>query len=109
MANKLSIKKNDIVIAKAGKNKGKTGKVLYVLTKKNRVVVEGVNFVKKAKRPSQQDQKGGITDIESPMHVSNVMLVCPKCSKPARIGIKVTKGGRKNRVCKKCKEEIDKK
>lgn len=102
---KLSIRTGDKVQVIAGKDKGKEGKVLATLPHKQRVVVERVNMVKKATRPTQRNPKGGILEIEAPLHVSNVMLVCPKCSQPTRIGRK-REDGALVRVCKKCSNEI---
>ncbi len=101
---KFKIRKDDTVQVIAGKDKGKRGKVLKILREKNRVVVEGVNIVKKAmKRRSQQD-RGGIVEIEAGLHVSNVMIVCKKCG-PTRIGYKID-GDKKVRVCRKCGEAL---
>lgn len=106
------IKKGDTVIVVRGKsaNKGKTGKVIRVITEKNRVVVEGVNLVKKHLKEIPNVREGGIVEVEAPIHISNVMLVCPNCKKPTRVGFRVVeeKGVlRKYRFCKKCGENID--
>jgi len=101
---KYKIKKNDTVQVIAGKNKGKSGRVLSVDRRKGRVIVEGVNMVKKAMRPKGQNQKGGITEIEAPIHISNVMIICKKCG-PTRIGIRF-EGEEKIRVCRKCGEQL---
>lgn len=101
------VKKNDTVIVTAGKDRGKTGKVLRILKKKDRLVVEKVNLVKKHVKPSQKS-KGGIMERESPIHVSNVMIYCEKCSKAVRVGRKVLEDGKRVRFCKKCEEVIDK-
>ena len=103
---KLSIRTGDKVKVIAGKEKGKEGKVLATLPHKERVIVERVNMVKKATRPTQRNPKGGLLEIEAPLHMSNVMLVCPKCSQPTRIGRKREEGTRV-RVCKKCGNDID--
>lgn len=103
----LRIKKGDTALVIAGKNKGKSGRVLSVLPTKERVIVEGLNIVKKHMKPSKQYTQGGIIEKESPIHISNVMLMCPKCNKPTRIGSTVFDDGRKLRTCKKCKEVID--
>ncbi len=95
------IKKDDKVIVIAGKDKGKIGTVLKVDKEKRRVIVEKVNIVKK--HVPQQ----GIIEKEAPIHISNVMLICPKCSQPTRVGKKFLEDGRKVRVCKKCGEPID--
>ncbi len=83
------------------------GKVIKVSHKKNRVWVEGLNLVYKHKRPDQNNPKGRIIQIEAPIHISNIMLICPKCGKPTRVGIKVLEDGTKHRYCKKCGELID--
>ncbi len=106
------IKKGDTVIVVRGKkaNKGKTGKVIKVIPEKNRVIVEGVNIVKKHLKAIPNVREGGIIEMEAPIHVSNVMLVCPNCNKPTRVGFRIVqeKGVlRKFRYCKKCGENID--
>ena len=102
MANiKFKIRKDDTVQVLAGKDKGKRGTVVRVLTKKAAVIVSGVNIVKKAmKKRSQQDQ-GGIAEIEAPLNISNVGIVCKKCGRPVKIGYKID-GDKKVRVCRKC-------
>ncbi len=104
---KYRIKKDDIVMVIAGKERGKTGKVLKVLKKKDRVIVEKLNMIKRHLRPGPYSQEGGILEREGPIHISNVMLVCPKCSKPTRVGYKILDDGAKVRYCKKCSEVID--
>ncbi len=104
----VKVKRNDRVKVITGKDKGKIGKVLHVDRKKMRVIVEGLNIVKKAKRPDQQNQKGGIIDIEAPIHISNVMVVCPKCNKPVRVKKKTLDDGKRVRICGKCGEVLDK-
>ena len=104
---KLSIRAGDKVKVIAGKDKGKEAKVLATLPYKQRVIVERVNMVKKATRPTQRNPQGGILEIEAPIHVSNVMLVCPSCSQPTRVGRRRVDGARV-RVCKKCGNDIDK-
>jgi len=103
----MRIKKNDRVKVLTGKDKGKAGKVLFVDYKNSRVVVEGVNIVKKTKRP-EQNQKGGIMDIEAPLSVSNVMVVCTKCDETTRIKKKKLENGKNVRICGKCGEILDK-
>jgi len=85
----MRIKKNDNIIVISGNDKNKTGKVLKVFPKVNRVIVEGINIRKRHTKPSQKSQQGGIIEKEAPVHVSNVMIVDPKTSKPTRIGSKV--------------------
>ena len=101
------VKKNDLVMVTTGKDKGKTGKVLRITKKKDRLIVEKVNMVKKHVKPTQKS-KGGIMEKESSIHVSNVMIFCEKCSKPVRIGKKLLENGKKVRFCRKCAEAIDK-
>ena len=104
MEKKFKIRKDDTVQVIAGKDKGKTGNVVRVLPAKNAVIVSGINIVKKAmKKRSQQDQ-GGIAEIEAPLNISNVAIVCKKCG-PTRIGYKLD-GDKKVRVCRKCGEKL---
>ena len=104
---KMSVRTGDKVQIIAGKDKGKEGKILSVLPYKERVVVERANIMKKATRPTQRNTTGGILEIEAPIHVSNVMLVCPSCSQPTRVTRRRDAGGL-TRVCKKCGNDIDK-
>jgi large subunit ribosomal protein L24 len=101
------LRKGDTVKVIAGKDLGKTGKVLRVIPEKNRLVVEGVNFVKKHARRTREDRAGGIHEVESTIHASNVMLVCPKCRKTTRVGAKILADGSKVRVCRKCGEVVE--
>ncbi|OGX08227.1 MAG: 50S ribosomal protein L24 [Omnitrophica WOR_2 bacterium GWA2_47_8] len=94
----MRIRKDDKVIVMTGKDKGKTGKVLHVYPKKERALVEGLNFIKKAKRRTQQDQTGGIVEKEALIHISNLMLVDKKSNKPTRFSVKVLKDGTKERA-----------
>lgn len=103
----MRIKKGDIVLVTTGKDAGKKGKVLRVLPGQNKVVVEGINRVKKHQKPNRAIPQGGILKIETPMNASNVMLLCNKCDKPTRIGSKVLDNSEKVRVCKNCGEIID--
>lgn len=103
---KLNIKKGDKVAIIAGKDKGKEGRVLAAFPHKQRVLVEHVAVAKKATRATGQPNTGGIIEVEMPIHVSNVMLVCPKCNKPTRVGNKRVDGVRV-RTCKKCENDID--
>ncbi|NYE57953.1 50S ribosomal protein L24 [Carboxydothermus ferrireducens] len=104
---KLKVKKGDTVLVIAGKDKDKKGKIVQVLPKENRVVVEGVNIVKRHTRPNPKLPQGGIVEKEAPIHVSNVMVICPSCGKPTRVGKKFLADGKKIRVCKKCGESLD--
>jgi len=97
----LKVKKGDTVQVLSGNDKGKTGEVLEVMPKQEKVVVKGVNIRKKHVKPRKQGDEGGIISVESAIHTSKVNVVCPKCNKPARIGYKMQKDG-KVRVCKKC-------
>jgi large subunit ribosomal protein L24 len=103
----LNVKKGDRVKVIAGKDKGKEGEILRALPAKGRVVVEKVNVVKKAMRPTQQNPQGGITSLEAPINASNVMLVCPSCKQPTRVGHRFKEDGKKVRTCKKCGKDID--
>jgi large subunit ribosomal protein L24 len=102
------VKKNDRVKVLNGKDRGKRGRVLFVDTKEGRIIVEGLNLVKKTQRPSQQNQKGGIIDVEAPIDISNVMVVCPKCDRPSRIRKKTLENEKRVRICGKCGEILDK-
>jgi large subunit ribosomal protein L24 len=103
----LGINKEDTVFVIAGKEKGKKGRVLLVDKGKNRILVERVNVIKKHMKPNKTYAQGGIIEKEAPIAISNVMLFCPKCSKPVKIGASLLEGGKKHRTCKKCKEVID--
>ncbi len=103
----LSIKKNDTVEVITGKEKGKKGRVISVNPSKDNLLIEKINMIKKHMKPTRKYAQGGIIEKEAPIHVSNVMLVCPKCGKLARIGNTSLQDGRKVRVCKKCREVID--
>ena len=102
----MKVIKNDNVTILNGKYKGSTGKVLKVFTKENRVIVEGVNIIKRHTKPSQKNQQGGIVEKEASIDVSNVMVICGKCNQPTRVGFKILEDGTKVRICKnqKCGE-----
>lgn len=100
------IKKNDIVKVLAGKDKGKTGKVIMVFPREGKMLVEGINFVKKHARRTQQDQQGGIISKESPIRISKASLLCKACNRPTRVGITKLGDGSVSRVCKRCSEII---
>jgi len=105
---KMHVKKNDLVYVMAGKDRGKTGKVLKVFVDKNRAIVEGINFINRHTRANpQRNIKGGILPKESPIHLSNLMVVCKRCNKHARVSRSLIQDGRKVRVCKNCNELLD--
>ena len=101
------IKKNDKVVVRAGKEKGKIGTVLQVDSERGRALVEKVNVVKRHSKPGGKNAQGGIVEKEAPVHISNLMLVCTKCAEPSRLGKKRLEDGSSARVCKKCGEFID--
>lgn len=103
----MGVKKQDTVVVLTGKEKGKKGRVLSVASAEYRVIVEKVNVIKRHTKPNRKHSQGGIIEKEAPIQISNIMLICPKCDKPTRIGNVVLEGGRKVRLCKKCKEVID--
>lgn len=103
----LDIKKNDTVIVAAGDEKGKQGRVVAISDGGSRLVIENVNMIKKHLKPNKQYSQGGIIEKEAPVHRSNVMLVCPKCGKPTKIGNKILENEKKIRECKKCGEVIE--
>jgi large subunit ribosomal protein L24 len=105
---KVHVKKGDNVIVISGKDKGKKGKVIKVIPKKEKAIVEGINMVTKHMRPTANVPQGGRIEQEAPIYTSKLMIVCNKCQKPARLGHKILEDGRKVRVCKKCNEIIDK-
>ncbi len=103
--NKMSIKKDDQVVVLSGKDKGKQGKILEVMPKSSKVIVEGVNVVSRHTKPRRQGEEGGILKKEAPVYACKVQKVCPHCNKATRIGHKV-EGDKKVRICKKCGAEI---
>ena len=103
----MKVKKGDKVIVQLGKDRGKVSVIESVLSKKSEILVQGTNIVKKHLKPSGKTKRGGIIEIEKPLDVSNVMIVCPNCGKPTRTGIKIT-GKTKERICKKCGGSLDK-
>ena len=103
------IRKNDNVIVTTGKDRGKRGRVLRVVPDKNRLIVEGVNIIKRhTKANPQRGIKGGLVEREASLHASNVQLLCPECGKPTRLGRKILGDGRKVRICRKCEGVVDK-
>ncbi len=103
----MNIRKNDNVLVITGKDRGKIGKVRFAYPKGQRVLVEGINFIKKHARAIRQVRQAGIIEREASIPVSNVMLICAKCNHPSRIGFRVLEDGRKVRVCRVCGEVID--
>ena len=104
---KSKLKKNDKVKVIAGKDSGKIGKVFKVNRKKQRILVENINVVKRHQKPTAQNRQGGIVESEALLDWSNVMLMCNKCVKPVRIKMQELEDGKKVRVCRKCNEQID--
>jgi large subunit ribosomal protein L24 len=105
---RMTLRKNDTVVVIAGRDAGKRGKILRVIPEKNRVIVQGVSFIKRHTRPNpQKGIKGGIAEREAPIHASNVMIVCGECGKRTRVGSKRLEDGRKVRVCRKCRGVLD--
>jgi len=102
------VKKNDTVMVIAGKERGKTGKVLRVLPQENRAVVERLNMVKRHTKPRGPQNPGGILEKEAPIHLSNLMPMCDRCNAPVRIGTRSLQDGTKSRVCRRCNELLDK-
>jgi large subunit ribosomal protein L24 len=103
------IRRNDNVVVVTGKDRGKRGRVLKVVPSTNRLVVEGVNFIKRHTKPNPQRQvKGGVVEREASLHASNVQIVCPECGKPTRLGRRILGDGRKVRICRKCEGVVDK-
>ncbi len=103
----MKLKKGDMVKIITGASRGKTGKVLQVFSSESRITVEGMNVRIKHTRPRKEGQKGQKIEFPAPMAVSNAMLVCTKCQKPTRIAMQAKVGGKKLRMCKKCKQIID--
>ena len=99
-------RRDDTIEVVTGRDRGKKGKVLSVLTEKDRIFVQGINFMKKALRPTKDNPKGGIHQVEGSIHVSNVRLICPRCNKPTRVRGEKRKDGKRVRVCRKCGEEL---
>ncbi|MGC8880677.1 MAG: 50S ribosomal protein L24 [Minisyncoccia bacterium] len=102
---KMEIKKGDLVLITKGKDKGKSGKVIRTLPKENRLIIDGLNLIKKIKRPKKTDEKGEIMSVPGPISRANVKLICPNCKKPTKIG-HLIENGKKYRKCKKCGAKI---
>lgn len=107
LRNKHRLKKGDIVILISGDDRGKKGKILNMNKKKNSIIVEGANLIKKHVRPRRQGEQGGIIEKESPVHISNLKLICPKCGEPTRVQKTRLENKKNIRVCNKCNEFID--
>jgi large subunit ribosomal protein L24 len=103
----MKIRRNDEVLVIAGKDRGKKGKVRVAFPRKEHVIVEGANMIKKHARARGAARQAGIIEREAPIHVSNVMLICNKCNRPARVGLRFLEDGRKVRICHSCQEVID--
>jgi large subunit ribosomal protein L24 len=103
----MNIRKNDTVLIIAGKDRGKKGRVRFAYPKKERLLVDGINLVKKHSRARGVVRQAGIIEREAPIHISNVMLICTKCNQPARVGSRFLADGRKVRFCRVCGEVID--
>jgi len=103
----MKIRKGDTILVIAGKDRGRTGKVRFAYPKDERLLVEGINFVKRHARATGRVRQAGIIEREAPIHVSNVMLMCSKCNHPARVGLRFLEDGKKVRFCRSCHEVID--
>ncbi|HIJ90930.1 MAG: 50S ribosomal protein L24 [Desulfobulbaceae bacterium] len=107
MRTKIHLKINDQVEVIAGKDKGRVGKVIMVNATDGKAIVEKINMIKRHTKPSQMNQQGGIIEKEAALDASNLMVICPKCSKTSRVGKKILEDGSKVRVCKKCNESLE--
>lgn len=107
VAIKPRVRKGDTVVVIAGKDRGKSGKVLHVYPQTLKVTVEKINLIKRHTKPNQQNRQGGILEREAPVHLSNVMVYCPSCQKPVRVGSKTLTDGTRTRVCKQCDQPIE--
>ena len=103
----MKIRKNDTILVIAGKDKGKKGKVRFAYPKEGRLLVEGINFIKRHTRAVRQARQAGIIEREAAINVSDVMLLCGKCNHPTRVGFRFLEDGRKVRICRSCHEIID--
>jgi len=103
----MKVRKNDTVVILTGKDKGKKGKVRNAFPRESKVIVEGVNMIRRHSRAGRATRQAGIIELEAPIHVSKVMLVCNKCGKPAKLGFRFLEDGNKVRVCRRCNEVID--
>ena len=103
----MKIRKDDNVLIVTGKDKGKTGKVRFAYPRDKKLIVEGINFQKKHSKAKGAVKQAGIIEREAPINISNTMLICKHCNKPARIGFRILEDGRKARICRVCREVID--
>jgi len=103
----MKIRKNDTVIIITGKDRGKKGKVRRALPREDRVIVEGLNMIKRHSRARRAARQAGIIELEAPLHISNVMLLCDKCGKPTRVSFRFLADGKRVRICNSCREVID--
>ncbi len=103
----MKIRKEDNVLVIAGRDRGKRGRVRFVYPRENRVVIEGINMIKRHTRARGRARQAGIIEREAPIDISNVMLICTRCHQPTRVGFRFLEDGRKVRVCRSCKEVID--
>jgi large subunit ribosomal protein L24 len=103
----MKIQKNDNVLIIAGKDRGKKGKVRKAIPDKDKVIVEGFNMIKRHSKTKGKTRQAGIIELEAPIHISNVMIICNKCNKPARVGYRALEDGKKARYCHSCSEIID--
>ncbi len=103
----MKIRKNDTVLVISGKDKDKKGRVRFAYPKDERLLVEGINFIKKHSRAKRAARQAGIIEREAPIHVSNVMLLCNRCNRPTRVGFRFLEDGKKVRICRSCREVID--
>jgi large subunit ribosomal protein L24 len=103
----MKLHKEDNVLVITGKDRGKKGKVRFAYPREQRVIVEGINYIKKHSKARGAARQAGIIDLEAPIHISNVMLLCSKCNQPSRIGYRKLEDGRKVRYCRNCQEVVD--
>lgn len=103
----MKIRKNDTILIIAGKDSGKKGKVRQVFPREGKLIVEGFNMIKRHSRTKGQAKQGGIIQLEAPLDISNVMIICSKCGKPARVGFNILSDGKKVRICRNCAEALD--
>jgi large subunit ribosomal protein L24 len=103
-----SVRRDDTVLVLTGRDRGKKGRVIRVFPEAGRALVEKINMVKRHSKPTQQLPQGGVVEKEATIHLSNLQVICNKCGKPTRVGVKALAGGKKARICKKCGEILDK-